>query len=201
MLKPPARSLQRLTLSTRSIAASSLYRISRYSTGEPYFGKSAGNRFDDHTTPRSHRFGTCYFGFDLETAIAETVLHDELPVDGKFSVAYSDFASRQLVRFRAGESLVLANLAGAPLKVLGADGSLSTIMPYRLPQLWSMAIHRHPQNVDGILYVSRHLNDRMAAVVFERADAKLGDASYTPLPKARSVFSAMAALHISFEYP
>ena len=74
-------------------------------------------------------------------------------------------------------------------------------MPYPIPQLWSMAVHRHPQKVDGILYMSRHLNDRMAVVVFDRARHKLGSATYTALPKARSVLNAIAELHISFDYP
>jgi hypothetical protein len=195
-LDPPARNLGAIPLATKVIAASSLYRISRHASGEPFFGRSGGNRFDDP----SRRYGTCYFGFDLQTAVAETILHDEVAVNGRFSTSYSDFASRHLVRFKGGQ-LVLANLTGTSLKTLGGDGSLSTITPYRLPQLWSMAIHRHPQKPDGILYVSRHLNDRLAAVVFDRARATLGSASYTPLTKARSVLDAIAELHISFDYP
>lgn len=199
-LRPPARNFGLVTLPTRTVSAARLYRVSRFATGEPYFGKAASNRFDDRSSVRSRRYGTCYFGLDLETAIAETVLHDEIPVRGRFSVAYSDFASRQQIRLKSGGSLVLADLTGVALKTIGADGSLSTIMPYGLPQLWSMAVHRHPQWVDGIFYVSRHLNDRKAVVVFERAAAKLGTPVYTPLPKAPSIFRATSSLHISFDY-
>ncbi|HET7131670.1 MAG TPA: RES domain-containing protein, partial [Gammaproteobacteria bacterium] len=70
-----------------------------------------------------------------------------------------------------------------------------------LPQLWAMAVHRHPQVVDGIYYISRHLNDRPAVAVFNRAAAKLGAAAYTPLSKARGALAAIAELHISFDYP
>ncbi len=200
-LSPPPRNLGSIPLATRTVEASKLYRISRHAAGEPYFGRAASNRFDDRARARHRRYGTCYCGLDLETAISETVLHDELPAGGKFSLAYGDFASRHLVRFRGGGPLVLANLTGPSLKALGADGSLSTVVPYQLPQLWAMAVHRHPQAVDGILYVSRHLNDRMAAVVFERARDKLGHATCTALPRARSVLGAIAELHISFDYP
>lgn len=199
-LGPPARDFGRLTLPTTTVAAARLYRVSRFATGEPFFGKAASNRFDDRGAVRSRRYGTCYFGLDLETAIAETVLHDEIAVRGRFSVVYSDFASRQQIRLKAGGTLVLADLTGVALKTIGADGSISTIMPYGLPQLWSMAVHRHPQRVDGIVYVSRHLNDRKAVVVFERAAAKLGTPVYTPLPKAAAVFRAATALHIAFDY-
>lgn len=200
-LQPPPRDLASIPLTTRTIPCASLVRVSRFATGEPFFGRSASNRFDDRSRRRAARFGTCYCGLDLETAIAETVLHDEMPTRGRFLLSYSDFAARWLVAFRGGESLVLANLSGPSLKLLGGDGSLSTVIPYELAQLWSMAIHRHPQQVDGILYMSRHLNDRPAVVVFERAAARLGAASCTPLIEARSVLPAIAELRIAFEYP
>jgi len=174
-----------------------LYRISRYSSGEPYFGKTANNRFDDRSRPKKGRFGTCYFGLDLETAIAETVLHDEMPVKGTFFIAYTEIASRYLVRFKRG-SLMLAKLTGVSLKTLGGHGSLSTIIPYDLPQRWAMAVHRHPQCVDGIYYMSRHLNDRPAVVVFERAKARLAGASAEGLPRVSEIMKALAALRISF---
>jgi hypothetical protein len=198
-LKPPPRNFSRIPLTTKSVSVKDLYRISRYSSGEPYFGKTANNRFDDRSTPKKRRFGTCYFGLDLETAIAETVLHDEMPVKGTFSIAYTEIASRYLVRFKRG-SLVLANLTGIPLKTLGGHGSLSTIIPYDLPQRWAMAVHRHPQCVDGIYYMSRHLNDRPAVVVFERAKSRLAGASAEELPRVSEIMRAVAALRISFVY-
>jgi hypothetical protein len=186
-------------LDTKTVRAKDLYRVSRYSSGEPYFGKTASSRFDDRSQPKKKRFGTCYFGLDLETAVAETVLHDEMPVEGTFSIAYSEIDSRYLVRFKRG-SLVLANLTGIPLKRLGGHGSLSTIVPYKLPQYWSMAVHRHPQCVDGIYYMSRHLNDRPAVVVFERARSKLIGASAQELPRVAEIMKAVTDLHISFVY-
>lgn len=200
-LKPPPRALSSLSLATRTVPASALYRVSRFASGEPFFGRTASNRFDDRSLARGGRFGTCYFGLDLQTAIAETVLHDAVAVRGKFSVPWDELASRQLVRLKGGAPLVLADLTGVALKTLGGEGSLSTITPYRLAQSWAMAVHRHPQQVDGILYMSRHLNDRQAVVVFDRAGAKLGTATYTPLPRARGVMEAVAGLRISFDYP
>ncbi len=74
-LRPPSEHFANATLVTREIPPAVLVRVSRYETGEPYFGKSGGNRFDD---PRKRRrYGTSYFGFDLHCAFAETVLHDE----------------------------------------------------------------------------------------------------------------------------
>jgi hypothetical protein len=197
-LKLPPANLSSIPLTTKTISASSLYRVSRYTSGEPFFGRTALNRFDDRSRPKKGRFGTCYCGLDIETAVAETVLHDLMPVNGRFSVPFNEFESRQLVRF-SGSSLVLANLTGASLKTLVGDGALSTITPYDLPQQWAMAIYRHPQRVDGLLYMSRHLNDRQAVVVFSRAEAKLGTATYGPLMSARSIHTVIQELHISFD--
>lgn len=81
------------------MAVSRLYRISRHATGEPFFGRSGANRFD--APDRS--YGTCYCGFDLQTAVAETVLHDLRPALGVFEVAQSDLDARFLVRFTGGD--------------------------------------------------------------------------------------------------
>lgn len=199
LLKPPPRNISRIKLETKTVCAKDLYRISRYSTGEPFFGKTANNRFDDRSNPIKNRFGTCYFGFDLETAISETILHDEIPVNGVFYIAYSEIDSRYLVRFEKG-SLTLADLTGLSLKKLGGDGSLSTITPPDLPQLWSMAVHRHPQCVDGIYYMSRHLNDRPAVVVFERAKTNLEGITTDVLTQIPGIMKAISELHISFGY-
>lgn len=183
------------------VPVSALYRISRFETGEPFFGNAAANRFDDPSRTRTTRFGTCYFGLDVPTAIAETVLHDEVARAGKFAISYAEFASRHLHRF-TGAELTLADLTGIALKTLGGDGSISTILPYALPQRWAAAVHRHPQQVDGILYMSRHLNDRKALVVFDRARRQFtSPGRCKALPKVNGILEDLAALHITFDYP
>ncbi len=180
VLKPPPRSFGKNPLSVVEVNSADLLRISKYSAGEPFFGKSGANRFDDYTRPKKKRFGTCYFGLTLGTAFSETVLHDEMPVRGRFRIAVDVLESRVVVQF-AGKPVRLADLTGASLKTLGADGSLSTIVPYDVPQRWSFAVHRHPENVDDILYMSRHLNTQKAVVLFDRAIKKVNAVRYTPL--------------------
>ncbi|WP_261985343.1 hypothetical protein [Burkholderia cepacia] len=68
-LRPPSEHFANAALVTRTIPPAALVRVSRYETGEPYFGKSGGNRFDDPRKGR--RYGTSYFGFDLHCAFAE----------------------------------------------------------------------------------------------------------------------------------
>ena len=74
-----------LDIIEQSIAG--LVRVGSRDTGEPYFGQSAGNRFDDPRELAADRFGTCYLGVNLRTAIAESV-------DGRFQVAATEWSRR-----------------------------------------------------------------------------------------------------------
>jgi len=145
-LRPPPSNLHRINLETVQVQVANLYRISKYDS-EPYFGRSAGNRFDDHSRPPSKRFGTCYLGLSLQVAIAETVLHDLMPEGGHFVVPPDELESKQVVRFQGG-TLKLAKLTGAALKRTVGSSEISTIFPYDLPQAWAMALHTHSAKVE-----------------------------------------------------
>jgi hypothetical protein len=195
-LQVPPSDLSTLKLKTSAIAVSRLFRVSRHATGEPYFGRSGANRFDDP----ARGYGTCYCGFDLQTAIAETVLHDLQPTGAIYAVSQADFESRYLVRF-TGTELKMVVFHGVAAKTLAGDGTISTVMPYGLPQQWSEAIHDHPDQFDGILYMSRQVNDRKAAVVFDRAAKAFTGCKATDLKSAPGVAAAKASLGISFAFP
>ncbi len=174
-----------------------LCRISRHHTGEPYFGRSGGNRFDDPALS----YGVCYLGAGniqdaVTVAFAESVLHDRTATDGGFDVGVSELTDRQVVRFANRSRLIVADLTGAALKRIGLDGRISTLTPYDVPQAWSRAIHAHPDAVDGIAYVSRHYNLGLAIALFDRAASKLGAARYTPLPKVRPYTSLLRSFAI-----
>lgn len=194
---PNAAEFARLKLHILKVNAARLVRVSRHDSGEPYFGRSAANRFDD---PSRH-FGTCYLGFDVLTAVAETALHDEVPLRGRFRVARQDFESRQIVRFPHSELLRLADFTGVALKTLLGDSSISTVLPYDLPQQWAAAVHAHPSELDGICYVSRQVNDRKAVVIFDRASAKLRSASYERLGTWTGLTRLRNTLHIDYAAP
>ena len=195
----PPRNLASMPISTVQVEPSRLYRISRFNSGEPFFGRSASNRFDDPDRTKSKRFGTCYLGFSLAVAIAETILHDEMPVEGRFDVAAQEIEDRHCVRFQ-GEPLTLVDLTGTALKALIGTGAISTTMPYDVPQRWSRALHRHPVRADGILYMSRHVNNERAVVVFDRARAKLGTADFMPLAATKGALRALMNLRVSARF-
>jgi len=168
-LQPPPADYATWDLKTKEVDPATLYRVSGHSSGEPYFGRSADKRFDDPNPNAAARYGVCYLGERLSGAFAETLLHNEMPVNGEFVIAETELARRFLVRFQAASPLVLANFAGSGLRNNGATAEISTTPDYELPQQWSVAIHAHPINVDGILYMSRQLNTGKAIALFDRA--------------------------------
>jgi hypothetical protein len=168
-----------------------LVRISRYHSGEPHFGRTGGNRFDDP----ERQYGTCYFGCSLALAMAETLLHDAVAVRGRFRVHPDSIASRFVLAF-SGKPLRLADLTGASLKRMGGHAALSGNASYGLPQRWSQAVHRHPDAVDGFVYMSRHLNTEPAAVLFDRAGGKIRLATAIPLPSCPGFATAAQQLGI-----
>lgn len=168
MLAAPPANFSTLKLETVRIKPEACVRMTPSPGTEPFFGKSGGNRFDDPL----HAFGVCYAGTHLSVAFAETILHDLLPVSGGFRVAETKLSGRHIIRFH-GSVLVLANLTGASLKRLGGTNEISSEIPYDTTQQWARAVYEHPKKVDGIRYVSRHVNTRFAYALFDRAKAKI----------------------------
>jgi RES domain len=165
-------------LGIQTINPDKLVRVSRFESGEPYFGKSGANRFDD---PRKggKRFGTCYFGVEsaavpnqgLRCAFAETVLHDRrIDLRHGYGLAETEL-DRYVYRF-TGKPLKVAVMYGDDLLLVGGDGRLSTEKPYTSTQQWALMVFKHGENVDGFLYKSRH-TDSEALVLFDRAGSKL----------------------------
>ena len=195
MLKLPPAGFAAQPLTTVSLEPPALVRVSPKNTGEPYFGRRGSNRFDDPRLPESGRFGTCYLGRSIVVAVAETVLHDEVAINGEFKVALDELTKRYVVSL-IGSKLTLANCTGVALKRMGLDGSFSAAS-YDETRPWAIAIHDHPQNVDGFLYMSRHISSGRAVVLFDRAKGKLKATRYQPLLKHPEAKAALRALHVT----
>lgn len=149
-----------------------LVRISGFATGEPYFGISGGNRFDaPGCLANSPEYATCYLGLSFDVAFAESLLHDAMPFKGRFRVASSEFDRRWVHRFVA--SLDLFDLTGYLLKTMGGHAGLSGTGSFKVTQKWAKAIFDNPRRVDGFIYISRHLPNSQAVVLFDRARSKL----------------------------
>jgi len=194
MLAPTAAFAQH-PLTLVSVKPERLFRVSRFRDGEPHFGRTGANRFDDPRRPLRKRFGTCYLGLGVAVAVAETVLHDEVAVIGRFQVASNELTRRNVVNF-TGLPLALADCTGVALKRMGLDGRFSTELAYDVTQRWSVAIHQHPAQVDGFVFVSRHINTGQAVVLFDRAAGKLQAPHYQPLLAHGKALAALRALAV-----
>ncbi|NHZ40746.1 RES family NAD+ phosphorylase [Massilia aquatica] len=188
-LRAPSASFFSQKLHLKRMHPSMLVRVSGHNTGEPYFGRSGANRFDDPDSGSPTRFGTCYFGDGLLVAVAETLLHEERPTNGAYYIASDRLDSLFVLSF-SGWPLILADFTGAALKRLGLHAGLSGTASYKKTQRWSKAIHDHPAHVDGFIYMSRHLNTGRAFVLFDRAKPKIHLDGALPLllhPEVRRV--------------
>lgn len=172
-LNPPSPTFSKLKLDVIEVSPRKLYRVSRYDSGEPHFGKSGSCRFDDANPDPNldNRYGTCYLGFNLMVAFAESVLHNAEPSNGRFDVPSSDIDTRFALSFK-GSKLKLAKIFGLSLFNMGGNGELSGTPDYALPQAWAAALVAHPANIDGLIYMSRRVNDQQAVVLFHRPGQK-----------------------------
>jgi hypothetical protein len=78
-LKPAGPDFPLTPLDIEMVSPALLYRVSSHDSGEPFFGRSGGSRFDDAAKVVARRFGTCYLGLSLTVAFAESVIHDVEP--------------------------------------------------------------------------------------------------------------------------
>jgi hypothetical protein len=194
VLKAPDPQFGNLPLKVLSIPAKKLFRISSHLSGEPYFGRSASHRFDD---PRS-QYGTCYLGFKIDTAVAESILHDLEPVRGGYEIAAEKAASTYIHRFN-GADLRVADLTGHHLNVLGGHAELFGTSSYAIPMLWSRAVFDHPAKVDGFVYMSRLLTTQKALVLFERGTSlDIQKDSSTVLTKSKPFARVRRDLNIRY---
>ena len=142
-----------------------------------HFGRSGGNRYDD----RALRFGTLYVGFDLATALMESVFHQH---------RWNRRAKRVITRTEVYARMVRAIGVLEPLSLadLTAPGVMASQFGLNLSQLASRR-YVHTQRIaplvhelaepdgaprfDGVLYPSRNNHPAACAALFDRAAEKL----------------------------
>lgn len=168
----PRPSAVRRLLTPAIAVISSLIRLSGTPAREPYWARAMRYRFDDCLPSAGKRFGVLYAGDGLETAFAESVLHEaSLYRGGRYLVAEEDIDRRAVVTFRhpARDTLTLADFTGKALKSLGLNNDISAGDDYTLPQQWSRLVHETGGEWDGIRYVSRQQNDACCYAIFDRS--------------------------------
>jgi hypothetical protein len=131
-----------------------------------YYDASGCGRFDI-----KGQLGVLYLGKTIEAAFIETFGRNL----GQRFVSRDMIKTRFLFAIESDRPLKLLQLYGAGLAKLGVDSELSSGREYRLPRLWCEAIYSHPQQVDGIYYMSRHDNTQLCCGLFDRGSYRLSE--------------------------
>ena len=131
-----------------------------------YYDASGCGRFDI-----KGQLGVLYLGKTIEAAFIETFGRNL----GQRFVSRDMIKTRSLFAIESDRPLKLLQLYGAGLAKLGVDSELSSGRKYRLPRLWCEAIYSHPQQVDGIYYMSRHDNTQLCCGLFDRGSYRLSE--------------------------
>lgn len=153
------------------VQADTLIRLSNFPKTEPYWSRGR-YRFDGPVASLPGSFGTCYVSDNIAVAFCESVIHEFAWFhNGRYEIALANLTSRHVVQLHRPKApeLVLADLTGKALKVLGLNNDISAGSDYTVPMAWAKAIHEADPKWDGLRYVSRQHNDGYAVALFERS--------------------------------
>jgi hypothetical protein len=135
-------------------------------TGEPWpplhFSRRGNSRFD----PKSG-VGTLCIAKTLPGALME-LFDDHWGPVGSLGRSVTELTLAETwVSLVSLPRITLFDATGPNLSKLGTDGQLLT-GKYSTTRKWAMSLMRHPDQIEGILYRSRHDPDRLNAALFER---------------------------------
>lgn len=165
---------------TRQIPAGELLQHASRAAfrGAPlYFGRTRSNRYDDP----ARIYGVLYLGFDLATALMESVfLQHRWHRRARRVITRSEVYARVVRMVGVIEPLMLADLTapGVMASQLGLNLSQLASRRYVHTQRISSIVHglvdvAGELRFDGLLYPSRNNHPAACAAVFEGAAAKL----------------------------
>lgn len=186
MLRRPKAGTFEAHLHTVQISTDDMWRLSRFPTTEPWWAVNARYRFDDAAGANGRAsFGVLYVGHTHDVAFAESIIHENSLFNakaGRFEVAQADLYGRSLVSFRhpTRKRLTLVDLTGDALKRLGLNNDISAGSRYRVPQLWSSAIHAARPDADGLRFCSRQLNNDYCYAIYDRSGLEKDDFAALP---------------------
>jgi len=163
---PPPSDLSRRDLPI-VLQAGPFYRVHAEGYGALYFGQKGryDSRFDID-------IGVMYVAVEPEGAFLEAVLRD-CGLGGDVRMLSESFlASRKLSKIELTRALRVVDISDDGAAKLGLDMRISTGSDYRLSQAWALALWKHPERPDGLLYASRHnASQRCLAVYRQRCPA------------------------------
>lgn len=109
-----------------------------------------------------------YGASDVDGALSESVFHN-VPIVGEKRVTHAELVHRLVVALVPNRDLTLVDLTSDGLRRLGLTrGPLIDSDGRSYPQTaaWARALHAHPAEVDGLVWVSRQRDTSLALVLF-----------------------------------
>ena len=139
------------------------------------FWPSTATRFSDPRVglPDDERYKVTYAAEILKVCFLETVVRDRRDgVGGELIIGDDEIEARMLTVLEVVSELRLLDLTGDNAVALGIPSDVLGATDQQLARQWALAIHEHPECVDGVLYPSR-LNGETNVILFGRAEAKV----------------------------
>ena len=172
----PSEPLEGALPITTVAPGSKWWRIHRTEQSPVFFGPAPGR-------PPTYRFDApggeyriVYLGQSLSAAFVETPLrYPRIPF-----IEQSELEERSVAVLTNQHPLKLVDLRGGGLSQLGVDNRLAT-GSYEVAGRWALALWRHSESPDGILYRSKHDPNHICAAIFDRSHCEFAVATTTPL--------------------
>lgn len=195
----PTAAFAGVTLDIAAIPAGVAYqRIYLSKHPDPLgFGKTPSRFSDPRRRIAANRFGVLYLGATLKVCFLEAILRDDRNgIVGDFPIDEHDLRSRRVATIAGSRLLRVVDLRGDGPVRMGIPSDVVSASSQTLARAWSLALHDHPAQVDGILYPSR-LNEQHNVAIFERAISALTCSARVPLLRARGIAATLEDLKVA----
>jgi hypothetical protein len=195
----PTPKFARVKLEIATVASGEIFgRLYLARHADPLgFGKSRSRFSDPRRRVESNRFGVLYLGGSLNVCFLEAFLRDQRNgAIGDLPIAERELNIRSYAEIRVIETLRLVDLRGNAAIRMGVPSDVARASRHTLSRLWSLALHEHPEQPDGIIYLSR-LNSETNLAIYDRAIKKLATHGVTPLIEVTGLANVLRGLNVA----
>lgn len=175
-LAPPSEPLEGPLPITTVAAESKWWRVHRTQLPPVFFGPAPSR-------PPTYRFDApggeyriLYVGQSFSAAFVETLLRNpRIPF-----IERSELEARSVAVLANRSALKLVDLRGGGLSQIGVDNRLATGL-YDVAGRWALALWRHSDSPDGVLYRSKYDPNHICGAIFDRSHCEFVVSATTPL--------------------
>lgn len=165
------------------------------------FGKGPSRFSDPRRRAAPGRFGILYLGETLKVCFLEAVLRDQRDgAIGDLPMAEAELHTWHYAEIEVAAPLRLVDLREDGAIVMGIPTDVAKATSQTLGRAWSLALHQHPEQPDGIIYPSR-LNGHTNLAVFDRSIIKLRPVRTLKLINAPGLAAVLNDLKIGIVAP